>query len=375
MTQKHYEIGIATLFCGFLTAVMALNIITPDQSFSPTENRSLAQKPEFTVETVMDGTFMTKFETYVTDQFVGRDWWVSLKTSAERVLGKKENNDVFFASNDTLINRVTAPTENWIEKSAQYFNTLSQKVDVPVYAGIIPTSASIWKDRLPTYATTADEKEMIDQFYALLSDEITPLPLYQNLNTHAKEEIYYRTDHHWTSLGAYYGYQTIVNQMGMTATPLEVYKPTVVSNDFNGTIYSSSGVRWVQPDSITAYVPEDGISVTSNFTGVPEEGALYVPSFLKEKDQYSYFLGGVQALCIIETPNTTAPSILVVRDSYSDSLAPFLTENFSEIHLLDLRYYNAGVAQYVQANEIDTVLVLYSVSSFISDRNFFKLAA
>ncbi|MFI3251039.1 MAG: DHHW family protein [Eubacteriales bacterium] len=373
MTKQQYSIGLTILFCGFLGGIMALNLITPDQIKSHNENRQLAQMPELTTETIMDGSFMTKFETYVNDQFVGRDMWVALKTNTEWLLGKKENNDVFFASEDTLINRVNTPDPTEIEEKANYVNTLTEKIDLPIYVGIIPTSAEIWQDRLPNQATTADEEEIINHFYANLNDDLTTLPLLETLTAQADQEIYYRTDHHWTSLGAYHGYTAIAQGMGLKAPPLDSYTPNVVSTNFNGTIFSTSGVRWATPDTITTYVPEDGIEVTTNFKGTPEEGTLYVEPYLSEKDQYSFFLGGNQPQCIIKTENVDAPSILVIRDSYADSLAPFLTENFSEIHLLDLRYFNAGVSTYLQMYPLDQVLVLYSITNLINDNNFFKM--
>ena len=148
--------------------------------------------------------------------------------------------------------------------------------------------------------------------------------------------------------------------------------PVTVTEDFNGTSFSASGVRWLPPDSIQTYVPDQGNEVTSWFFGKPEAGSLYVPSYLDVKDKYSYFLGGVQALCVVRT-QSEGPRVLLVRDSYSDSLTPFLTRHFSEIHLMDLRYNRNSIKDYVQENGIDQVVVLYSIPNFISDQNLFLL--
>lgn len=374
MNRKTYEKLVSGGFCLCLTGVMLVNYAKADTEFSPTENRDLAQSPEFTSETIMDGSYMSDFETYLNDQFIFRDQWVALKSTMELLLGKQENNSVYFADNGTLINEVETPDPELMIKNAGYLNTLVSKVDVPVSVGIIPSAAEVWKDRLPNYAVTADETAIITDFYSQMTSDINKLPLLDTMSAHKSEDLFYRTDHHWTSLGAYYGYETIVSSLGMTPSPLDKFQQTVASDSFFGTIYSSSGVRWVKPDTIHTYVQQDDtMTVTSNFTGTPVEGALYVDSFLEKKDKYSYFLGGVQPLCIIETEHTDAPSILVIRDSYSDSMAPFLTENFSEIHLLDLRFYHAGVSSYVAMNEIDQVLVLYSLNNFVSDNNLFKL--
>ena len=105
-----------------------------------------------------------------------------------------------------------------------------------------------------------------------------------------------------------------------------------------------------------------------------EERPLYDTSFLSVKDKYSMFLGGNQPLAVVRTPHTDAPKLLIVRDSYTDSLVPFLTAHFSEIHLVDPRYYKLSVADYIQENGIDEALVLYSVSNFVTDKNLVWLA-
>lgn len=374
MNKQRYEKLLTTGFCCILSGMMLVNFAKADELFSPTENRSLAQEPELSLDTLLDGSFMTDYETYLNDQFFSRDHWVAMKSVMERLMGKQENNAVFFGTQNTLLNQVDTPDASKMETNSSYMNTLVENLNVPLYVGLIPSAAEVWSDRLPSYAPTADESTEISKFYQYLSSDIQTLPMNEGLTAHKSEDIFYRTDHHWTSLGAYYGYETLVNTMGLTPTPLSSLEKTQVSDAFFGTIYSSSGVRWVKPDVIDTYITEtDNIKVTSNFMGTPEEGALYVDSFLQEKDKYSYFLGGVQPLCIIETGLTDAPSVLVIRDSYTDAMAPFLTENFSEIHLLDLRFYNFPVSMYVETNEIDNVVVLYSLFNFVSDSNLFKL--
>ena len=133
-------------------------------------------------------------------------------------------------------------------------------------------------------------------------------------------------------------------------------------------------MRWVAPDHIDRYISGDGLKVTSYFDSTPTEGSLYVDSYLDKKDKYSSFLGGNQPLCVIQTQHTDAPKVLVIRDSYTDSLAPFLTQNFSEIHLFDPRMNLNSVKAYVEENQIDQVVVLYSISNFVSTKNMFVLA-
>ena len=371
MTKK-FSMFLTVLFCAFIGGVCVISLLLPDKDFSPLENRFLQKPPRLSMETLGSGKFMGDAEKYVSDHIVGRDFWVAAKAWSERLSGKKENNGVYFGTQDTLINRVKDPDQSKLEKDMGYVDALVGNVSVPVYFGLIPSAAEIWRDRLPAGAPTADEKAIIDKLY--FSTGASTIDLYSALAAHSGEDIYYRTDHHWTSLGAYYGANAIFEALGMEPIDLADYQKTTVTSQFNGTSFSTSGVRWLPPDAIDTYVPDQGIKVTSYFKGTPEEGSLYVDSYLNVKDKYSYFLGGRQPLCVVEKERSTGPKVLVIRDSYSDSLAPFLTERFSEVHLFDPRDNLTSVKGYVEEHSIDAVIVLYSFANFATDANLFVLA-
>ena len=367
MKQRAFHLLLTILFCLFIGGMFLGSLILPDRDFSQLENRNLAQTPVLSLENVTTGKFMEDAEDYVNDQILGRDFWVALKAWSERVSGKQENNGVYFAKKDTLISRVDTPDQSILNTNAGYVNALVDNVDVPVYFGIIPSAAEIWSGRLPEGAPTADEKAIIDRLYNAVQTHT--VDLYSALAQHKDEDLYYRTDHHWTSLGAYYGYTALMDAMGLEAVPLDESQKVTVSEDFYGTLFSSSGVRWLPPDHIDRYISDEGVTVTAYPNGTPEPGSLYVDSYLEVKDKYSSFLGGNKPLCVIETEHTDAPKVLVIRDSYADSLAPFLTQNFSEIHLFDPRYNLTSVQDYVTQNEIDSVVVLYSISNFTAQDN------
>ena len=382
---KRYCIFITALFCAFIGVFLAANAITPDRTFSEMENRNLEQRPEVDLGTpeklfkdgnFFNGQFMRDFETYTTDQFVGRDTWIALKSSTERLLGKKENNDVYFADNDTLITRFDQPDAQRVTDNLNYVNNFVENVDIPVIFSLIPTQACIWADRLPEGAPNASQTDLLTQAQGAVTGA-TWADLYTPLMEHKDEDIFYRTDHHWTSLGAYYGYAGLASALGYEPVPLSDYQETVRSTQFYGTVFSSSGVRWVKPDTITTYVPEDGITVVSHTydnqgNPVEEPRELYVESFLSVKDKYSMFLGGNQSLGVVKNENNPdGPKLMIIRDSYADSLVPFLTAHYSEIHLIDPRYYHLSVKDYVAQNGIDQALVLYSVPNFVTDGNMF----
>ena len=362
--MKKYNLLTTLLFCLFLGGIAVLSILIPDQGFSEMENRNLRSFPELTLKRFTSGRFMTEAESYASDQIAFRDGWVAIKALGEVLSGKQENNGIYFADDSTLIRRVEEPETARVEENLSYLTSFISQAEVPVYFGLIPTAASVWQDKLPNGAPTLDEDAWIAHLYSRSGAQT--LDLASALNSHSEEDIYYRTDHHWTTLGAYYGANAILSAMGLPELRLSDYSPITVTTEFLGTNYSSAGAWWTEPDIIMAYVPEDGTEVTSNFTRKDESGRLYAPEYLEVKSKYAYFLGGNQPLCVIRS-QSDGPNILVIRDSYSDCLAPFLSDRFQEVHLFDLRYNRLSCLTYIQEHDIDMVLILYSVETYVSE--------
>ena len=368
MMTKSFSRLVTALFCLFLGGILLWSLLLPDRERSETENRTLAQWPSFSWAALKDGSYTKSVETYFSDQFPLRDQWTGLKARTEEAIGKREFHGVYLCRGQTLISRVDAPDQERVDKNLSYAAGLAEKAEAPVYLGLIPSAAEIWRDKLPEGAESWDQTGLLRR-----AAEEAGLPLvdFQTvLSEHAAEPVFYRTDHHWTSLGAYYGYTALLGALGRTPVPAEAFSPETVSRDFSGTLYSTSGVHWLTPDEMEFWVPDTGLSVTSWRSGKPEAAELYDRSYLTKKDKYSAFLGGNQPLCVIRNENLpSAGKLLLVRDSYSDSLAPFLSQSFSEVHLLDLRYYHASVAQYAQEQGIDAIVILYSIPNFLTDQN------
>ena len=366
MTKTSQRIT-AIVFCGFLAGFGLLHILLPDRTFSPVENRNLSQLPAFSWAALLDGSYTADIEKYLEDQFPLRDSWMGLKTRYEYLLGKREFHGVYLCG-DALVSKIEDAGRG--SQNIGYLHTLTELTDVPVYVGLIPTAAEIWKDRLPAGAENFDQAAFLEQ-----ARESVPSAAWVDisgvLSSHQDEPVFYRTDHHWTSLGAYYGYTALLSAMG--ETPALLGEGETVSRDFYGTLYSTSGVHWLEPDVIERYVSGEGVTVENFEKG--EIHGLYVDSFLGEKDKYASFLGGNTPLYIVRNPGAASDKkLLVVRDSYSDSLAPFLSQYFAEIHLLDLRYYRTSVAQYALENGMDQIFVCYSVENFVKDQDAVFLA-
>ena len=362
---KAYSRFLTAFFCIFIGGLLVWHLGLPDREKSETENRTLAQLPAFSWEGLKDGTYTEAIETYFADQFPLRDSWTGMKARAEQLLGKKEFNDIYLAG-DTLISKVERPDETLIENNLSYIERLEGKTDATVTVGFIPSAAEIWKEKLPLGAVSWDQTDLLAQ---------SDVDFQTVLSEHAGEQIFYRTDHHWTTLGAFYGANALLEHLGKEPLKEDDFTVEVASDAFYGTLYSQSGIHWLESDTMEYWVDEAGLKVTSWSTGKPVEVSLYDRTYLEKKDKYSSFLGGNQPLCVIQNENLPedAGKIVLVRDSYSDALAPFLAQRFSEVHLLDLRYYRAPVSVYAMQYGIDDIVVLYSVQNFISDKNLVLL--
>lgn len=350
----------AVLFCAFLAGFGLLHILLPDRTFSPVENRTLSKMPDFSWSALVDGSYTSKLEKYLEDQFPLRDGWMGLKNRYEYLLGKREFHGVYLCG-DRLIHKIEDASR--AEQNIAYLQKLTELTNIPVYLGLIPTAAEVYRDQLPAGAENFDQAAYLEKVRESVPDAVW-VDMEKWMDGASGVSLFYRTDHHWTSAGAWHGYAALMEAMGEPFEPLGT--PETVSDDFYGTLYSSSGVHWLAPDTIERYVSGEGVTV-ENFEKGDTHG-LYVDSFLGEKDKYASFLGGNTPLYIIRNPEAASEEkLLVVRDSYSDAMAPFLSQYFAEIHLVDLRYYRTSVAEYARENGMDRIFVCYSVENFVKD--------
>ena len=357
---------ITGLFSVFIGGFFVLNLLLPDKTFSEKENRQLQTLPKFSFSSLFSGSFATRFESYCSDQFAGRDVWIETKAGAELMQGKQQNNGVFLCAGDRLFEPFTAPETDTLTRAVQAADSLSD-AGVPVSLALIPTAAQLYAEILPDGAENDDQKSVIDSAYSQTA--LSTIDLFSALTAHAGEYIFYRTDHHWTSLGAYYAANALRSSWGLPEIDKAALTPETVSDSFCGTLYSSSGFFWVAPDKMETLIaaPESSSVTRYETNGTEQTLPLYNYDKLTIKDKYTFFLGGNIPRAVVETGTEDAPSLLILRDSYADSLVPFMMDAFSEIHLIDLRYYTGSVRDYIAENAVDRVLLLYSTDNFCSD--------
>lgn len=376
--KKNPNLITVVVFCGLVGSLALANLFAPKRAYSENENRYLAQMPELTADHLFSGAFGADFESYLSDQFIGRDAWMVLGTETKRALGNREIGGVFLGKDGYYIQNTDLSDEAQFKSNVEAVRTFFDR-----HAGSIPkermtfllapTAASVLQDRLPAFAPVPDEDTFLDTAFRALSGYCT-VDVRQTLTAHKQEGIYYKTDHHWTTKGAFLSYQAYCAAQGNTIPQESDYRIETVSKTFRGSLYSKVLAHDAAYDSISLYHwkrPQNVLYKSGAFT---REGC-YDRAALDQKDKYLVFFGENNAEATLTTDAGTGRRLLVVKDSYANAFVPFLTAQYDSIHMLDLRYYKASVDQYMAQNGITDVLVLYNISNFVSDSNLPKLNA
>lgn len=361
------------LFILFIGGLSIGNFIKKDVAFSEFENRPLAQFPKFTFERLIDGTFTTQFETYVTDQFIGKTFWTGVKAKSEQAVLKKENNGVYFGKEHRLFEK----PKDIPAQLAKNIDTINQfqhnNEDFPITFVLAATSIDIYPEHLPLYAKKGMHTAILEVVTRELTKEIHLIDPLKRLQAEKKQPIYFKTDHHWTAFGAFYTYEQIAHAMNFTAHSLSDFHIEQVSDTFYGTFYAKGNDLSIPPDTIDIFKPKNEyiykVEADQNiaFTG------LYDEQYLDKRDQYAYFLGGNHAKTIVKSNVNNGKKLLLIKDSYAHAIAPFLANHFEEIHMLDLRYYNASITQYIETHGLTEGLILYNSPNFAADTSLLYL--
>lgn len=376
--SKKQNWTVISLFLVMIFGLTAATLLRPDSEFSEKENRVLAQKPKLSVDSYFSGEFSKDYETYMTDQFLFRDQWIQMKTAVERASLKQEIKGIYFAQDGYLIEKhedsfQSATASNNIQHLARFMEEVQGEYgDGHVTAMVVPNAVEILKDKLPPLAPDSKEGEYLEYIADALPAG-TWFDAADILNQHKEEEIYYRTDHHWKTLGAYYTYEAWAKSVGLSPLKKEEYEVETVTNNFLGTIEAKVGTQ-VQADSIQIFRPKEEEKYTISYNRSEEKKTeLYDWSYLETKDQYSIFFGGNQPLVEAKIDNGSARRILVIKDSYAHCFLPFTFHDFSQVDFVDLRYFNESLREYREKGNYTDILFLYNASGFAEDPNVVKL--
>lgn len=369
------------LFLGFLGLFTALGILLPSRSFSPEENRYLAEKPKFQLKTLLDGSYGKAYETYLSDQFPLRTRLVAAKVNAERLMMREDVNGVYFGNDGYYIEKfepedlMTEQLEKNVTFLAQAARTFTEQFgEEHVKMMLVPSASQILTDKLPLFAAPADQGMVIGQVKEQLAGTAVLLDAEKALKAHKEEPVYYKTDHHWTTLGAYYGYRLYAESLGLKPLELEHFEKETATEHFYGTIKAKVNVS-MKPDSIILYRPRTE-TYGVFYDGLSEEHpSLFNESALEGRDQYAVFLDGNHGWTKIVKRDDKKEErrLLIIKDSYAHCFTPFVAAHFDEVHMVDLRYFNMRLSEFAEEQKITDVLVLYQIPGFAKDQNIFKL--
>lgn len=346
--------------------------VLPDREFSDMENRNLATFPEFTVKSFLDGGFTSDFEDYMSDQMIFKDALVQLKVDGVKSIGQKLVNGVFFGEDGYLIQQYTQPTGQ-LYKNIAAVKSFAENTKLPVTFLMVPNASEIYPEKLPALTSCYSQKEVIADMKRSLGDVLTFADATDTLLKHKEEGLYFRTDHHWNMLGAYYGYQVICEAMDIEAKPLSDYQAVTGSEAFYGSLYSKAPSAAIEPDILTIYENPKGSYTVNYVQEGKSENDLYARDNLQIKDKYTVFLGGNHPFITIESNAESEEKVLVIKDSYAHDLLPFLADTYAHLYVLDLRYFHNSVEQFIEENEIDRVVFIHNVDFISTDVNFIWL--
>lgn len=367
LRRRTHNVALSGVFLLIVLIFCFVNLITGDKEFSDTENRSLAQKPEFSWEALWDGSYFAGLTDHYSDQFFARDGWISLKMKEDSLLGRKDVSGVFLGSDNYLIAAPETPDAVALENTIQAINSFATShKDISMRMMVVPGAAAILTDRLPDNAPVRDQLSDIDLIRSGLFGNVQFLDVSAALKAHADEDIYYHTDHHWTSLGAYYAFEATTGLMGI-GTPVSNYDIYTVTDRFEGTLSSKSGSHQVL-DSIDVYVPQAGdLEYYVTYPDQTRTCSLYNSEMLEAKDKYTVFFGGNHSLVEIRTTANTDRNLLIFKDSYANSYVQFLTPYYEKIFMVDPRYYYDDLNTILTAGGVTDVLFLYSADTILTD--------
>lgn len=371
--SRYGKYAPAFVFLIFIFGMAVWFVLNPKSEYGSSEKRYLQQFPEISVDKVLDGSFGTKFESYFADQFPARSFWVGLNAYYTLDTGNNGANGVYNCNNGYLINKPVS-TDNKLEKNVSAIVKFKNSIDVPVTVMFAPSTGYVAYDVLPAVHDKYNDDNYFEQTSKTLSEngiEFTDLRKTFKEAYADGNQLYYKTDHHWTTLGAYTAYQKLCEQLSITPAPKEKFDIKSYGG-FYGTTYSTSGFWFTPPDSIQIWNnPENtdkNIKVTiSEGTDTDEFSSMYFYNHLEEDDKYPVFIDGNHALTEITNSNAKGGTILLVKDSFSHSLAPFLAENYSKIILVDMRYYKMSVSQIVEQEKPEQVVFLHGIDNIATD--------
>lgn len=370
---------LLVLFAVGLFGLFAADMLASSRQFSEMENRYLAQRPKMTWRSLFENEYTLKYEEYINDQFIGRDGWITLKSMSESALLKIENNGIVYGTNGRQFEFYTALDEERLARNIGFVSRFVEQYgkETEITLAVIPNSYAVYPEAVPAGLHNVDqEKSIRDTYGAFANLPAHTLDLFPAM-LDAKNEgnAYYNTDHHWTTLGAYHAYRAFAESRGIKPVSLgelEAYKKE--QPGFLGTYFSKSKLFSAKEETITWY----DLPFTSLTIDGAEKPTLHDNEKWALRDKHAAFLWGNNGVTVLKSGNNRNSAenetsrILVFKDSYGNSMVPFLSYHYDEVWMVDLRSIDK-ISPIMQETAFDDVLVMYNFMNFVSDTNLARL--
>ncbi len=357
---------VTIILCFAVIVPMGVGLaVVPQKEFSENENRYLQQEPEFSVEALLDGSYTASLEQMCSDQILFRDFWISGRSELLRMAGNRDIGGVYLGEDGYLFEAFSDQdvlTERY-RQNLSYVNTFASQCKGECFVMLVPSASDCLPEKLPRNHNQYDT-EAVFQTAASSLTECRFLDLREALSD-ADAELYYRTDHHWTTEGACCGYLEWCVVNGITPREKDWFSYETLTEEFRGTLYSKVLLEDCAYDTILAPQIPAGIACTANDAAIP----LYDREKLEGKDKYAVFFGGNYGR--VDITGGSGEKLLVIKDSYANCFVPHIVEDYEWITMVDLRYFSGSLQ--ALAREYDTVLFLYEITNFAQDSNLMKL--
>ena len=371
MNRNKENMLITAAFCGFLGMMSILYLLLPKQDFSEKEKRYLAEQPVISWETLLSGELGDQIEDYMSDHIPGRNFFVGVNAYGDLILGKQTTKDVRLLQNDRIVESPVKWNQQIVEKNVKAISDFAAALDGNVNLLIVP-SAGWAAESHPVRGLDLFSREeypdeqYIGDIYAMAGNGVNTIDVTALLG--GQEGCYYRTDHHWNSRGAYLVYRHCMESLGRSYTPEEAFTVETISG-FRGSTYTRSALWMIPEEDLELWHGAAALTVTNGESDELHEGVFYRER-LSQSDKYTVYLDGNHSLVRIENPDMKGSGkLLVIRDSYANSLGCFLAESYETVVLVDLRYYKKAVSELCAQEEFTDILICYSIGNFMTDTN------
>jgi hypothetical protein len=359
---------ILAIFITVLIILLPLVFIFTDREyFSENENRYLSNFPRFQFERLKDGTYMDKLKDYLVDHFPLRSRFIRIKTSFEKIIGKKEINNVYIAADGYLIEKYAKPNnKDALISKLNNFHTNIDHVELSLM--LVPTSLSINREKLHKYTPVISQIDSINYIYSNIN--FNTINIYDVLKKeNSNYQMFYRLDHHWTTFGAYFAYLEYCYNRQIQPINISDFEIEEVTDNFRGTIYSKVLDNSIEADKIHLF-NLNSLDVTVQYVMTNKTtNSVYEKNHLEKKDKYAVFLDNNHPLITITNNNlTNNTEVAVIKDSYANSFIPFLVSHYQKVHVIDPRFYKESISMYIKENKlIKDILILYNINTIDND--------